>query len=70
MVLRDGQWTSIDAKNIVVGDIIETKQGDRIPADLRMVELKTITFKTDQVEVSTIIDVSLGHFDRRNQPNQ
>ena len=49
MVLRDGSWTQIDAKNLVMGDIIEAKQGDRIPADLRMIELKTITFKTDQV---------------------
>lgn len=47
-VLRDGNWTQIDAKNLVPGDIVEVKQGDRIPADLRMLDLKTITLKADQ----------------------
>jgi P-type E1-E2 ATPase len=46
--LRNGDWAQIDAKELVPGDIVEVKQGDRIPADLRMVELKTITLKTDQ----------------------
>ncbi|CAD8072999.1 unnamed protein product [Paramecium primaurelia] len=48
IVLRDSNWGKIEAKDLVVGDIVEIKQGDRIPADLRMVELKTITLKTDQ----------------------
>lgn len=48
IVLRDGEWKEIEAKFLVAGDIVECKQGDRIPADLRMMELKTITFKTDQ----------------------
>lgn len=48
LVLRDGAWSQIDARNIVPGDIVEITQGDKIPADLRMVELKTITLKADQ----------------------
>jgi magnesium-transporting ATPase (P-type) len=47
VVLRDGDWKQIEAKFLVPGDIVEVKQGDRIPADLRMLELKTITIKTD-----------------------
>lgn len=53
IVLRDGVWGQVDAKSLVIGDIVEIKQGDRIPADLRMLELKTITLKTDQVIHST-----------------
>lgn len=48
IVLRDGEWGQIEARNLVPGDIVEVKQGDRIPADLRMLELKTITLKADQ----------------------
>ncbi|CAD8101390.1 unnamed protein product [Paramecium sonneborni] len=48
IVLRDENWGQIEAKDLVIGDVVEIKQGDRIPADLRMVDLKTITLKTDQ----------------------
>lgn len=48
LVLRDGKWVQIEARNLVPGDIVEVTQGDKIPADLRMVELKTITLKADQ----------------------
>lgn len=30
------------------GDIVQISQGDKVPADLRMIELKTITMKIDQ----------------------
>lgn len=46
-VLRNSEWQLIDAKNLVSGDIVEIKQGDRIPADLRMLVLRTITLKAD-----------------------
>ncbi|EAR82769.2 sarco/endoplasmic reticulum calcium-translocating P-type ATPase (macronuclear) [Tetrahymena thermophila SB210] len=48
LVLRDGKWVQIEARNLVPGDIVEVTQGDKVPADLRMVELKTITLKADQ----------------------
>jgi sodium/potassium-transporting ATPase subunit alpha len=37
-VVRDGQTVSILAKTVVVGDIIMVKGGDRIPADIRIIE--------------------------------
>lgn len=36
-VIRDGKTESIDALKIVVGDLIEIRMGDRIPADIRIV---------------------------------
>ncbi|KAL4466566.1 hypothetical protein ABPG72_010617 [Tetrahymena utriculariae] len=48
LVLRDGKWVQIEARNLVPGDIVEVTQGDKVPADLRMIELKTITLKADQ----------------------
>lgn len=35
-VLRDGDWTTIDATELVPGDIVRLSAGDRIPADLRI----------------------------------
>ena len=35
--LRDGEWTTIDAAELVPGDIVRISAGDRIPADLRII---------------------------------
>ena len=37
-VLRDAQWQQIDAEQLVPGDIVRLKSGDRVPADLRLLE--------------------------------
>ena len=38
LVLRDGKWQDIDAKEIVPGDIIKIKIGDIVPADAKLLE--------------------------------
>lgn len=42
-VLRDGEWTVIDSKNLVPGDIIEVSVGDKIPADSRVADLISVS---------------------------
>ncbi|GBN13833.1 Sodium/potassium-transporting ATPase subunit alpha [Araneus ventricosus] len=37
IVLRDGQKITMPAEEVVVGDIVEVKGGDRIPADMRVI---------------------------------
>ncbi len=37
-VIRDGQKLTITAEEVVVGDIVEVKGGDRIPADIRVIK--------------------------------
>ncbi|XP_069491883.1 sodium/potassium-transporting ATPase subunit alpha-1-like isoform X1 [Ambystoma mexicanum] len=37
LVIRNGEKQSINAEGVVVGDLVEVKGGDRIPADLRIV---------------------------------
>ncbi|XP_066562646.1 sodium/potassium-transporting ATPase subunit alpha-1 [Amia ocellicauda] len=37
LVIRDGGKKSINAQDVVVGDLVEVKGGDRIPADLRVI---------------------------------
>ena len=36
-VVRDGSKHTIPAEEVVVGDIVEVKGGDRIPADIRVI---------------------------------
>ncbi|XP_053065415.1 sodium/potassium-transporting ATPase subunit alpha-4 isoform X2 [Acinonyx jubatus] len=37
LVIRDGEKIQINVENVVVGDLVEVKGGDRIPADLRLI---------------------------------
>merc|ERR1711971_389423 len=45
LCLRDGEKVTIKAEELTLGDIVEVKFGDRIPADLRVLESKS--FKVD-----------------------
>ncbi|GAB6030638.1 hypothetical protein CHUAL_007495 [Chamberlinius hualienensis] len=44
-VIRDGEMSVVGAENLVLGDLIEVKSGDRIPADIRVVSIQS--FKVD-----------------------
>src|SRR5699024_9329312 len=35
-VFREGQWKTIPAEDVVIGDIVRIKTGDRVPADIRI----------------------------------
>ncbi len=43
IVVRSGQRISIDAKNLVPGDLVMIESGDSVPADLRVVTAKNLT---------------------------
>ena len=40
LVIRDGEKINLKAEELVIGDVIEVKFGDRMPADIRVVESK------------------------------
>lgn len=40
MVVRDGRRTSISAEQLVPGDIVALQSGDKVPADLRLMQVK------------------------------
>lgn len=44
-VIRDGEKITLGAEELVVGDLVEVTFGDRIPADIRVIESKG--FKVD-----------------------
>jgi len=52
MVLRDGKWEHIDAVGVVPGDVVEIRVGDKVPADMRMVKLKTTTIRIEQSQLT------------------
>ena len=39
---RDGEWKDIDAEDLVPGDIIRLKSGDRAPADIRLIDANNL----------------------------
>lgn len=42
MVLRDGQWVSISAAELVPGDVVSLQSGDKVPADLRLLSAREL----------------------------
>jgi Ca2+-transporting ATPase len=36
LVLRDGAWRTVAGRDVVVGDVLRVKEGDRVPADARL----------------------------------
>lgn len=48
-VLRDGYFVpNLPARELVPGDIVELRVGDKVPADMRIAALKTTTFRVEQ----------------------
>ncbi|MEC5422752.1 calcium-translocating P-type ATPase, SERCA-type [Virgibacillus sp. C22-A2] len=53
-VLRDENWGKIPSREVVVGDVIRVNSGDRIPADIRIVQSNSL-----ETEESTLTGESL-----------
>lgn len=41
--LRDGRRTSVDAADLVPGDVVMVEAGDRVPADIRLLEARRLS---------------------------
>src|SRR3989344_935902 len=73
-VFREGRLSVIPAKNLVPGDVILLEEGDRIPADARLIELKdfrtiesSLTGESLPVEKSLrILPEKTGLADKKN----
>jgi P-type Ca2+ transporter type 2C len=65
--LRDGKWKKISSKEVVPGDVLKFTSGDRIGADLRLIESKSL-----EIEESALTGESLPvqkHTDPLNAAN-
>ncbi|CEG26763.1 calcium-translocating P-type ATPase, SERCA-type [Bacillus sp. B-jedd] len=61
-VLRDGEWVKIPSRDAVPGDIVRFSSGDRIGADIRLIESNSLEIEEsaltgESVPVSKHIDV-------------
>lgn len=45
LAIREGEKVNLKAEELTIGDIIEVKFGDRVPADMRVIEARN--FKVD-----------------------
>ncbi len=74
-VKRDGKWIKIEAQQLVPGDIVALESGDRIPADVRLIETESLYVEESALTGESVpvtkhsaalphADVSLG--DRKN----
>ncbi len=45
-VRRDGAWAQVDADDLVPGDVVRVRSGDRVPADLRL--LTGVNLRVDE----------------------
>jgi magnesium-transporting ATPase (P-type) len=51
---RDGQWVEIEAQELVPGDVVRLRSGDRVPADVRLIEAVNL-----QIEESALTGESV-----------
>lgn len=73
-VLRDGKEVEIDSSELVIGDIVLLEPGNKIAADLRIVESKNLTIdeailtgeSLNSVKNNLIIDESVTLAERKN----
>lgn len=51
-VLREGNWSELETTKLVPGDIVEVRVGDISPADLRIIEIKSISLMAEQAALT------------------
>lgn len=57
IAVRSGKPMNIPVEKLVIGDIVEVKFGDRLPADIRIIE--SAGFKVSLLESMVIDDIYL-----------
>lgn len=50
--LRDGKWQNVNASDLVPGDIVQVNAGMCVPADLRVIEINSISLQAGQAALT------------------
>ena len=68
--LRDGDWQEVDADTLVPGDIVRLRSGNRVPADIRLLEVNNLRIEesaltgesvpADKNTAAVALDANLG----------
>ncbi|MDT8878031.1 HAD-IC family P-type ATPase [Halomonas saccharevitans] len=67
-VLRDGRRHEVDAEALVPGDVVLLESGDRVPADLRLLEAKRLRDEEAALTgESTPVDKAIGAVDAQSE---
>lgn len=53
LVIREGERKTIVAEEVVIGDIVEVKFGDKVPADLRI--LSSQSLKVSKLDMRIVV---------------
>jgi magnesium-transporting ATPase (P-type) len=69
---RDGEWIELDAAELVPGDIVRLRSGDRVPADVRLIETVNLRIEESALTGESVpadkkpepVDVKAGIGDR------
>ncbi|KAL8433162.1 hypothetical protein Efla_002353 [Eimeria flavescens] len=51
-VCRSGEWRCVSAASLVPGDLVDLRCGDKVPADCRVIQLKTASFRVEQSQLT------------------
>lgn len=51
-VLRNGKWQLMDSKKLVPGDVVRVKMGDNIPADIRLINMNSVSFQVEEAPLT------------------
>ncbi|ORM41717.1 putative calcium-transporting ATPase [Babesia sp. Xinjiang] len=50
--LRNGKWVTVDAVDVVMGDIIRLRTGNKIPADVRICNISSTSLSCEQSQLT------------------
>ncbi|KAK2195575.1 bifunctional Cation-transporting P-type ATPase [Babesia duncani] len=50
--LRNGQWVTLDTFELVVGDVVRVKSGDKVPSDMRIIKITSTSLAVEQSQLT------------------